>query len=74
MTTKCPRCGRPLSQVGEATVDGTTTYPVFQCDDCIVQADLGGAQFPAAFTFALDADGRPFDPASPGDPLPDGGQ
>jgi hypothetical protein len=61
-THPCPKCGRTLEQSGEVTAGGHGPFPVFQCDDCIVDADVFGETFPVAYTFALDEQGRVFDP------------
>lgn len=54
--------------MGELDVDGQT-MAVYQCDDCIVPWKVGNSEFPAALTFAIDADGNCFDAATL-DPLP----
>lgn len=38
-----------------------TVYPVYQCDECLVPWTVEGETFEAAYTFAVDAAGRPFD-------------
>jgi hypothetical protein len=58
-----------LEQSGEATVTGQK-FPVFQCDECIVEAEMFGKPMEVAFTFALDGDGKPFDPATEDGSLP----
>ncbi len=58
-----------LPKSGEVEVAGQT-YPVFQCDDCIVKVEMYGQPFEVALTFAVDGAGTPFDPAYPGDALP----
>lgn len=71
---KCPRCGNETQQAGVATLDFAgqqREYPVFQCDHCIVPLDFGGSTIDGNYTFALDEQGRPFDPAHP-EGLPDG--
>jgi hypothetical protein len=70
MQTPCPKCGRLLPQSGDTTVEDQT-FPVFQCDECLTTVDIGGAPFEIALTFALDDQGRPFDPASPDGSLPE---
>ena len=60
MSVLCPKCRRPLEPSGELDVDGQT-MAVYQCDDCTVPWQFGGEEFPAALTFALDADGRYLD-------------
>ena len=60
--TPCPLCGRELEQSGEATVSGRS-YPVFQCDHCTKPVEMFGERFVVAYTFALDDEGKPFDPA-----------
>ncbi len=67
--TQCPKCGRLLTQSGEAGVGGET-FPVFQCDECIVQTDMMGVPVEVALTFAVDGSGKAFDPASPDGKLP----
>jgi hypothetical protein len=52
-----------LTRSGEVEIEGTT-FPVFQCDECIVEAEMFGEPFETALTFAVDANGQPFDPAS----------
>jgi hypothetical protein len=38
---------------------------LYQCDDCIVSAELFGVQYELPYTFAVDARGRIFDPDEP---------
>jgi hypothetical protein len=63
-THKCPKCGRPAEQAGEATVNGGPPLPVYQCETCVERVDFGGETIDAAFTFAIDKDGRVIDPAA----------
>jgi hypothetical protein len=65
----CPKCGRKLQRSGEVEVEDAT-FPVFQCDECIVQVEMYGEPFESALTFAVDAEGKPFDPASESGELP----
>jgi len=65
----CPKCGMMLEKSGEVELRGQT-YPVFQCDQCIVRVEMFGEPFNTALTFAVDGVGTPFDPASEGDSLP----
>ena len=58
----CPKCSRLLRRSGEVAVEDAV-FPVFQCDECVVPVQMFGEPFDAAFTFAVDADGKPFDPA-----------
>jgi endogenous inhibitor of DNA gyrase (YacG/DUF329 family) len=58
----CPKCGRNLLQSGEVVV-GDETLPTFQCDECVKVVDFLGQKMELALTFALDKDGKPFDPA-----------
>lgn len=60
MSVPCPKFGRPLDSSGDLDVDGQT-LAVYQCDDCIVPWQFGETEFPAALTFALDADGNYLD-------------
>lgn len=60
-TYHCPKCSRPLEASGVASLDGVD-YPVFQCDDCIVEVEAFGDKFSVNFTFAVDAAGAWFDP------------
>jgi hypothetical protein len=62
-TFPCPKCNRVLNRSGEVEIEGTD-FPVFQCDECIVQTQMFGEPFETALTFAVDAEGKPFDPAS----------
>jgi hypothetical protein len=64
-TFPCPRCGRRLIRSGEVEVEGTA-FPVFQCDECVIPWEVEGETFDTAFTFAVDAQGKPFDPADDG--------
>jgi hypothetical protein len=67
----CPGCGRRLEQCGEVSTEGRT-YPVFQCDDCKRIVEMFGEPFEVALTFAVDENGRAFDPADDGDDRPSG--
>jgi hypothetical protein len=64
MTHPCPKCSRILPQSGEAVVDDRS-YPVYQCDECLMTADVCGENMEIALTFAIGDDGKPFDPATP---------
>ena len=68
-TFPCPECGRALLRSGAVAVEGAD-FPVFQCDECVVQTEMFGEPFEAALTFAVDAKGQPFDPASDDGQLP----
>jgi hypothetical protein len=59
----CPRCGRPLPPAGVVNVDGAE-FPVYQCGECLSAVEVLGERFESALTFAVDAQGRPFDPAA----------
>ena len=59
----CPKCGRRLERSGEIQFDGIA-YPVFQCDECLVETEMFGEPIEVALTFAVNEDGRPFDPAT----------
>jgi hypothetical protein len=63
-THPCPKCGRKLQANGELAV-GDYVAPVFQCDECLMTIDIAGEPMEVALTFALDANGEPFDPADP---------
>jgi hypothetical protein len=65
----CPKCNRLLESTGEVVVEGHTC-PVYQCDECIVPWTVEGEEFETAFTFAVGADGKPFDPATEDGSLP----
>jgi hypothetical protein len=65
----CPKCGRRLRRSGEVTVEGAA-FPVFQCDECIMPWTVEGEVFDTAYTFAVDAEGQPFDPATDSGELP----
>jgi hypothetical protein len=60
MAISCPKCRRPLPPSGELDVDGQK-LTVYQCDDCTVPWMVEGVEFPAALTFAVDADGNYLD-------------
>jgi hypothetical protein len=62
-TFPCPKCGRRLQRSGEVEVEGAA-LPVFQCDECTNPWEVEGEVFDTAFTFAVDAQGKPFDPAA----------
>lgn len=64
MSVPCPKCGRPLQPSGTITTEGGE-FPVYQCDECLVQTELFGERVEAALTFCVGEDGQPFDPASP---------
>ena len=67
-TFPCPKCNRTLTRSGAVEIEGAT-FPVFQCDECLVKdARFGDMEF--AYTFALGPDGEPFDPASEDGELP----
>jgi hypothetical protein len=68
-TFPCPKCGRTLTRSGEVEVEGAD-FPVFQCDECVTPWTVEGEVFDTAFTFAVDADGNPFDPAADEGELP----
>ena len=65
-----PRCNRKLIRSGEITIEDAD-FPVFQCDECIVHVKMFDEPIEAALTFAVDAEGKPFDPASDDGHLPD---
>jgi hypothetical protein len=60
----CPKCGRRLMPSGELLA-GNVAVPTYQCDECLVMVDLFGQRHEVALTFAVDAQGRAFDPAEP---------
>lgn len=59
----CPKCNRTLTRSGEVEIEDAV-FPVFQCDECDMQAELFGEPCETALTFAVDANGKPFDPAA----------
>jgi hypothetical protein len=65
----CPKCGRSLVKSGEAVV-ADQTFPIFQCDECVADVEMFGEKVETALTFAVGADGKPFDPAAPDGSLP----
>ena len=65
----CPKCNRTLSKSGEAVV-GQEVLPIFQCDECLVHADIMGVVIEVALTFAVDRSGHAFDPATTDGKLP----
>jgi hypothetical protein len=60
---RCPKCAGPVSITGTATLDGQE-LDVYQCDDCTVPWTVGTLTTDVALTFAVDADGRFYDPTS----------
>ena len=54
-----------LRQSGEATIDDGQVVPVYQCDECLMTVDFLGEPTEIALTFAVDGNGRKFDPAEP---------
>jgi hypothetical protein len=68
-TFPCPKCGRTLQRSGEFAIDGQS-FPVFQCDECLAQVEKYGEVFEIAFTFAVNAEGEPFCPATDDGSLP----
>src|SRR5437764_11923739 len=56
-TFPCPRCSRLLRRSGEVDIEGAT-FPVFQCDECVVPWAVEGQVFDGALTFAVDAEGK----------------
>jgi len=56
----CPKCKRSLPPIGELAVDADT-FPMYQCDDCIVDTMLFGAPMQLPYTFYVGADGAPVD-------------
>ena len=63
-TFPCPKCNRNLQASGVMTV-GDVSVPTFQCDECLMTVDFAGEPMELPLTFAVDADGQPFDPAAP---------
>lgn len=63
LSVKCPKCGRQLQASGEVEFE-ERTVPVYQCDECLVQTEMFGEPVEVALTFAVNAAGQPFDPAS----------
>lgn len=65
-TFACPKCGRDCEICGSVwEPDAGMALPVYQCDNdaCQTTLTMGGEVFPAAYTFVVGVDGRPFDPA-----------
>ncbi len=62
-TFPCPKCNRPLPQAGEILIGGEVACPVYQCADCVETVNFLGLMTQAAYTFAVDAQGRAFNPA-----------
>lgn len=59
----CPKCGRRCEASGMIDVEGVRAA-VFQCDECLVAVEMFGEPVEVALTFAVDAEGRVFDPAA----------
>jgi hypothetical protein len=62
-TFPCPKCGRRCARSGEVEVK-RTAFPAFSCDKCVTSWEVDGESFVTAFTFVVDAEGQPFNPAS----------
>lgn len=66
----CPQCQRQLEPSGAISLGGAE-LPVYQCDTCLKSVKFMGEAMDLPLTFALDRDGRPFDPGDlddqPGD-------
>lgn len=70
MSVPCPKCRRQLDPAGDVTVDDQAeTTTIYQCDTCTVEVNMFGTNRTMALTFAVDADGRYFDPSS-GEEIP----
>jgi hypothetical protein len=65
----CPKCGRRLERSGVVTDAAGNECPVFQCDECLINTTMFDEPVELALTFAVDPDGRPFDPANDDDGL-----
>ena len=63
---RCPRCSRPIVASGSLVVAGESAS-VYQCDECLVTTEMFGESVEVAYTFAVDARGRVFDPAAEDD-------
>jgi hypothetical protein len=60
----CPKCGKECRQSGvvaPAAAGPAGEMPVFQCETCEMPVEFGGVTFPAAYTFCVGPDGKPFD-------------
>lgn len=65
----CPGCGREVRRSGVVSGDAGP-LDVYQCDQCRAEVDMFGVKVEVALTFAVDEEGRAFDPASPDGELP----
>jgi rubredoxin len=68
-TFACPRCGRICEICGSIfDPEAGVARPVYQCDSegCQTTLVLEGQSFPAAYTFVVGGDGKPFDPTTEG--------
>lgn len=57
----CPKCGAEIESSGVLVANGEECS-VFQCDTCTVVKPVFGEPFEVALTFAVNADGKAFDP------------
>lgn len=77
-TVKCPSCGRMLEADGEVALpgvfigevhdDNAAVWPVYQCENCVVERTVfgpGTEKFKVCLTFMIGPDGQPYDPAAP---------
>jgi hypothetical protein len=53
----CPKCNRNLKATGEFHVDGRR-HDTYQCDECLVTADVFGEPVELQLTFCVDDAGR----------------
>jgi hypothetical protein len=63
-TFACPKCGRLLRKSGSVDCPGRGECAVFQCDECLATVPMFGEPTEVALTFAVDPEGRAFDPAA----------
>jgi len=66
----CPKCARSLEPSGVMSLGGAE-LPVYQCDECLHKVEFMGEEIELPLTFAVGADGVPFDPADAAGPPDD---
>lgn len=58
---QCPMCQRLLERIGVTADAEHGECPLFQCDKCVIDWEVEGETFPAAYTFYVIPTGQPFE-------------
>ena len=59
VSCQCPTCQRLLERIGVIADPEHGECPVFQCDKCVVDWEVEGETFSAAYTFYVSPVGEP---------------